>query len=95
MSGWCAEPDHWADRPTIQSKTVLNTEQFRIDVENRSPGLRPGQIHLQTNTGQKFLYDFKTNTFDGASKSFNKALSGSDSVQKAISKAYKYLGMKK
>jgi len=42
----------------ITSRTLFHTETLRIDVENPSPGVRPGQLHLQDDAGNKYLYDF-------------------------------------
>ena len=63
----------------------------RIDVENPNPSQREGQIHYQDNKGGKFLYDIKTNTFRGVSKSVNKMLNSSV-IKNAIKKGLKYLG---
>lgn len=35
------------DGTQVTSRTLRQTEIFRIDVENPAPGVRPGQLHLQ------------------------------------------------
>ena len=47
------------------SKTLFMGEKGRLDVENPSPGKRPGQIHFQEwgEKGGKWYYDPVTNTF--------------------------------
>ena len=73
------------------SKTLYESEGFRIDVENPNPGQRPGQIHYQTGD-TKYLYDPVTKTFLGASKTLNKRLMSDPNVLQAIEKAMKMLG---
>jgi filamentous hemagglutinin len=79
--------------PQFASKTIWKGDgQERIDVENPNPGQRPGQIHYQDNSGNKYLYDPSTNSFPGAPNSVNKLLNNpsfSGAIQKGLSK---YLG---
>ena len=56
------------------STRLLNTPEFAIDVENPDPGGRPGQIHLQTPTGQKYMYNFETEKFEGLPRRLAKAI---------------------
>lgn len=64
----------------------------RIDVENPKPGQRAGQIHYQDNTGAKYLYDPKTNSFLGAPRAVNNLLKD-PKFMAAINKGLKqYLG---
>lgn len=81
--------------PQISSKTIWKGGgQERIDVENPNPGQRPGQIHYQDNSGNKYLYDPSTNSFPNAPNSVNKLLGNSDfasAIQKGLDK---YLGGK-
>jgi filamentous hemagglutinin len=51
--------------PKIYSKTLWEGDDGyeRIDVENPSPGKRPGQIHYQPAPGQKWYYDPANNDF--------------------------------
>ncbi|HEX4727915.1 MAG TPA: hypothetical protein VH298_08960, partial [Jatrophihabitans sp.] len=43
-----------------ESTTILRDtgRGYRIDVENPDPGGRPGQMHLQTRSNDKYIYDF-------------------------------------
>ena len=41
----------------ITSKTLYRGDGFWIDVENPAPGVRPGQLHVQTPAGDKYIYD--------------------------------------
>lgn len=49
----------------VTSKTLLRRDGYRIDVENPAPGARPGQLHLQDDVGNKYLYDFDAGEFPG------------------------------
>ncbi|GAB4570264.1 MAG: hypothetical protein Tsb0020_24910 [Haliangiales bacterium] len=75
------------------SKTLWKGKgKERIDVENPSPGQRPGQIHYQDNKNNKYLYDPETKSFPGAPNSVNKKLED-PAFKAAIEKAMtKYLG---
>lgn len=37
----------------VTSRTLVQNENYRIDVENPNPGVRPGQLHLQDSAGNK------------------------------------------
>jgi hypothetical protein len=73
------------------STTVGSGKGWRVDVENAKPGQRPGQIHYQSGN-TKLLYDPKSNSFIGASKTLNRRLMNNPHVQKAIQKGMKVLG---
>ncbi len=75
------------------SKTIWKgSGKERIDVENPNPGQRPGQIHYQDNSGNKYLYDPISKSFPAAPKSVNSLLADSR-FKKAIEKGMtKYLG---
>ena len=73
------------------STTVGNGKGWRVDVENPNPGQRPGQIHYQSGN-TKLLYDPKTNSFVGASKTQNRQLLSNPQFQRAIKKGMKVLG---
>jgi hypothetical protein len=78
----------------IFSSTVWKGEgKARLDVENPNPGQRPGQIHFQDNTGNKYMYDTVTKSFPTAPNSVNKLLSDPGFAQ-GIQKGLKYLGEK-
>ncbi|MDO4504234.1 MAG: hypothetical protein Q4B84_03745 [Clostridia bacterium] len=48
----------------VTSKTVWgNGKVERLDVENPSPGKRPGQIHYHDANNNKFYYDIKNKIF--------------------------------
>lgn len=83
-----------ANGTQISSTTVWKGEgKNRIDVENPSPGRRAGQIHYQDNAGNKWLYNPKTKSFEGAPKSVNRLLEDKQ-FKNAIDKAMRYLGEK-
>jgi filamentous hemagglutinin len=75
----------------VTSQTVGKGKGWRIDVENPNPGKRPGQLHYQSGD-TKYLYDPKTKTFIGASKSENKRILSNPEIKKAIEKGLKVLG---
>jgi hypothetical protein len=72
------------------SKTVINRNGVRIDIENPNPGQRPGQIHVQVGNG-KWLYDPATGTFPGIPNSSRNILN-TPAFQKAVEKALEMLG---
>ena len=78
----------------VTSKTLWEGEGAHIDVENPNPGQRPGQIHYQDSTG-KYIYDPETGTFEGLSATKNEQILGERSVQAAIQKGLRYLGVSK
>ena len=76
------------------STTLLEEESgWHIDVENPAPGQRPGQIHCQDPNGNKYQYDFQSNSFRGAPGAVNKRLASDRGWQAAISKGRRYLGL--
>ena len=84
--------------PIIPSKTLWQNGKYRIDIEN--PKNRQGQIHIQDNKHNKYLYrdgrfyskNAQTGKYDDlAPREVNKLLEKQD-VQKAIQKENKYLG---
>jgi penicillin V acylase-like amidase (Ntn superfamily) len=66
---------------------------WRIDAENPDPGGRPGQLHLQDYSGNKYQYDFKTGQFTGLSNRMARTMANDPAVQQAINKGLQYLGM--
>jgi hypothetical protein len=82
--------------PVIQSKTLgggtVKGKQWRIDIENPSPGVRPGQMHLQSGEG-KWLFDFGSNTFVGAPNWLMKGLQRIPGYQDILNKGRHFLGM--
>lgn len=82
----------------VTSKTLWeNNEIGHIDVENPSPGKRPGQIHYQDANGNKWYYDIDKNIFYDqktgqiAPKKVQDMLKNDD-IMNAIKKGLKYLG---
>jgi RHS repeat-associated protein len=75
----------------VTSHTLWESEDAHIDVENPSPGQRPGQIHYQDDSG-KYIYDLTTRSFRGAPNEVNELL-GNEDVQRAIQTGLKYLGV--
>ncbi|MDR3618225.1 MAG: RHS repeat-associated core domain-containing protein [Paludisphaera borealis] len=83
-----------AKGPTIPSLTIWKGKgRERIDIENPSPGKRPGQIHYQDNQNNKYIYDQTTDSFRDAPKPINDLLSD-PLFRKAIEKGLTYLGEK-
>ncbi len=80
-----------ANGAQFTSKTLYQSEDFHIDVENPNPGQRPGQIHYQSGK-DKYLYDPASRSFIGASKTLNKQLMNDPNILKAIERAMKMLG---
>lgn len=75
------------------SKTIWKgAGKERLDVENPNPGQRPGQIHYQDNSGNKYLYDPVTKSFPDAPKSVNKLLEDERFSQAIIKGMKQYLG---
>ena len=85
---------------TFSTTVWKGNGKSRIDVENPSPGNRPGQLHYQDNAGNKYYYDpnnklfFNQKTSELAPKSVQNLLNDS-SFSKGIDKALKYLGVEK
>jgi RHS repeat-associated protein len=76
------------------SSTTWQDGAYRIDVENPSPGVRPGQMHFQDQSGQisKCQYNFDTGEFDGLPNSVAKRLAKNPGFQRGIQKGLKILG---
>ncbi|MFI1915009.1 hypothetical protein [Nocardia sp. NPDC020380] len=66
---------------------------YRIDVENPSPGVRPGQMHLQDDMGNKYYYNFNTGKFEDAPDSFINKIMKDPQYQRAIRKGAAMLGV--
>ncbi|MBS4537550.1 hypothetical protein GOQ27_03695, partial [Clostridium sp. D2Q-11] len=82
----------------VNSKTVWqNGRTERIDVENPSPGKRPGQIHYHESNNTKWYYDVSDKVFYNqktgklAPKKIQKILRDNN-IQNAIKKALNILG---
>jgi RHS repeat-associated protein len=75
----------------LTSKTVWKGQNSRLDVENPAPGERPGQLHYQDATGNKYLYDPAADSFPGAPKSVNNLLNNPN-FRNGIQKGLRYLG---
>jgi hypothetical protein len=77
----------------VTSRTLLQTETFRIDVENPAPGVRPGQLHLQDDTGNKYLYDFEAEEFKSLPRSIADKIAEDPAARRAIVTGKRYLGL--
>jgi filamentous hemagglutinin len=78
----------------VNSKTLWKgSGKERIDVENPNPSKRPGQIHYQDNSGNKYIFDPSTGKFKNAPKKVNDLLNN-EKFKSAIEKGLKYLGLK-
>ena len=77
----------------VTSQEVGRGEGWRIDVENPNPGERPGQLHFQDYSGNKYQYDFESGAFDGMPGRLAKASMNNPLVQRAIARGLQYLGM--
>lgn len=77
----------------VTSRTLIQTDAFRIDVENPAPGIRPGQLHLQDDAGNKYLYDFDTEQFQGLPRSLAEKLADDPAAKRAIVTGKRYLGV--
>ncbi len=75
----------------ITSKTVWTGKGCRIDVENPAPGVRPGQLHYQDSSGNKYLFDPIRGEFIGAPRSVNNQMDN-PCFRQSIEKGLKYLG---
>lgn len=76
----------------VNSKTSWKGKgKERIDVENPKPGQRPGQIHYQDNSGNKYIYDPSTGKFKDAPKKVNEMLND-PKFKRGIEKGLEYLG---
>jgi hypothetical protein len=77
----------------VTSKTLTpGNRDYRIDVENPAPGVRPGQLHLQ-DRGGKYLYNFETSEFEGLPNSLARRIAKDPAVAQAIEKGKIYLGV--
>jgi filamentous hemagglutinin len=85
------------DGTKTYSNTLYQRGGVRIDVENPSPGQRPGQIHLQIGD-EKYLYNVNINAFEsseGSSLSVPREINNmlrDPRVQRAINTGLRYLG---
>jgi hypothetical protein len=77
----------------VTSRTLLQTESYRIDVENPAPGVRPGQLHLQDDAGNTYLYDFEAEKFDGLPRSLANKLANDPVATRAVVTGKRYLGL--
>jgi RHS repeat-associated protein len=77
---------------TFSTTLTSGKHAYRVDVENPAPGVRPGQLHLQTRTG-KYYYNFETNQFDGIPTSLARKIARDPDVSRAIGKGKTYLGV--
>lgn len=77
----------------VTSRTLLRTETFRIDVENPAPGTRPGHLHLQDDAGNKYLYNFEADEFEGLPRSLAKTILKDPAATRAIATGKRYLGL--
>ena len=77
----------------VTSRTLTMNNDYRIDVENPNPGVRPGQLHLQDSAGNKYQYNFDTGQFEGLPKSLAKQVAKDPAVARAIATGRRYLGM--
>lgn len=71
----------------------MQNKDFHIDVENPAPGVRPGQLHFQDYSGNKYLYNFKTGQFEGLPSGLAKKIAKDPAVARAIVTGRRYLGM--
>lgn len=79
----------------VTSKTLTPPgSAYRVDVENPAPGVRPGQLHLQTRGGAKYLYDFNQDEFVGLPSSIAREVGRDPAVARAITKGRAYLGLR-
>jgi hypothetical protein len=77
----------------VTSRTLMQNEDFHIDVENPNPGVRAGQLHLQDYVGNKYQYNFETGEFEGLPNSLAKQVAQNPAVARAIATGLRYLGM--
>jgi hypothetical protein len=77
----------------VTSRTLLRAETFRIDVENPAPGVRPGQLHLQDDHGNTYLYDFEADEFAGLPRAIAQKIRPDPAVARAVATGKRYLGL--
>lgn len=72
----------------VTSKTLLinKGQGFRIDVENPAPGVRQGQLHLQT-ADAKYRYNFDANEFEGLPRSLQRQIARNFNLAREIARA--------
>jgi len=75
------------------SRTLLQTEKFRIDVENPAPGVRPGQLHLQDDDENKYIFDMDTDRFAELPRALAGRIAHDDAVKRAVATGKRYLGL--
>ncbi len=103
-SGGSSESSMLGSKGTKTASTTVwkqKGSKARIDVENPSPGKRPGQVHYQDSNNKKYLYDINKKKFFSknakgdfdvpAPKSVDKLLENKD-FKSGINKALEYLG---
>jgi hypothetical protein len=56
----------------VTSKELTRGNGWRIDMENRAPGQRPAQIHVQDYGGNTWQSDFDARRFIGLPKALEK-----------------------
>jgi hypothetical protein len=77
----------------VTSRVLMQNEDYHIDVENPSPGVRAGQLHLQDYVGNKYQYNFETGEFEGLPRSLAKQVASNPAVARGIATGLRYLGM--
>ncbi|WP_280404528.1 PA14 domain-containing protein [Nocardia brasiliensis] len=89
---------------TLGQEKDQHKPYWRIDVENSSPGKKPGSLHLQTVNGrgnrndEKYQYNFNTGQFEDAygappPRGYLEDISKNPDFEKAIQTGGKYLGV--
>jgi hypothetical protein len=81
------------DGTQVTSRTLLQTETFHINVENPAPGVRPGQLHLQDDAGNKYFYDFEADEFADLPRSLAEKIADNPAAKRAIVTGKRYLGL--
>lgn len=97
------DPKNWNKNSVrVNSKELYNNKNIRIDVENPNPGQRPGQVHLQINSGAnkgKYIFDnvskkfYAVSTGEIASKNIQEYLQNPDIINAIDKGLTKYLGV--
>lgn len=81
------------DGTQVTSRTLRQTEMFRIDVENPAPGVRPGQLHLQDAAGNNYLYGLAAEHFVGLPRWLAQKITEDPAAQRAVATGKRYLGL--
>jgi hypothetical protein len=85
------------ERATREEREVVGTSFLenlpRPGEENPASGVRPGQLHLQDYSGNKYQYNFDTGEFDGLPNKLAKSLAKDPGFKRAIATGRRYLGM--